>query len=153
MTITTGLLIDHAEALEPLVSLLEREWSDWYRPGSASARAELEGRMQRNHLPLGIVAFEDGIVAGTCALTLSSGGLEIEHTPWVGGLIVEPSHRRRGVAMALLARARAEARRLGHDHIYALTAEAVALFEHQRWNLLDVLSVGGKAHRIFVSTT
>lgn len=148
--ITTGLLIDHAEVLSDLVDLLESEWADWYNPRGASARADLSERLERNGLPLGILAFIDGKLAGTCALTVSSGGLT-EHSPWLGGLLVEPNLRRRGVGLALIERARSEARRLGFARLHALTAEARDLFEQAGWRLAENVEVGGVWHGIYVT--
>jgi len=151
MTITTGLLIDHAEVLSDLVDLFESEWADWYNPRGASARADLTERLERNRLPLGIVAFIDGQLAGTCALTASSGGLVTERSPWIGGLLVEPNLRQQGAGLALVERAKVEARRLGFARLHALTAEARGLFEHGGWRLAENVEVGGKAHGIYVT--
>ena len=150
MTITTGLLIDHDEVLSDLVDLFESEWADWYNPRGASARADLTERLERSRLPLGIVGFVDGALAGTCALTVSSGGLT-ERSPWLGGLLVEPQWRRRGVGLALLARAKVEARRLGFARLHALTAEARELFERDGWRLAENVEVGGVWHGIYVT--
>lgn len=148
--ITTGLLIDHDAVLSALVDLFESEWADWYNPRGASARADLTERLERNRLPLGIVAFIDGKLAGTCALTASSGGLT-ERSPWLGGLLVEPNLRRRGVGLALLERAKVEARRLEFARLHALTSEARALFERAGWRLIENVDVGGKVHGIYVT--
>ena len=149
--ITTGLLIDRAEVLSDLVDLFESEWADWYNPRGASARADLTERLERNRLPLGIVAFVDGQLAGTCALTVSSGGLVTERSPWIGGLLVEPNLRRQGAGLALVERAKVEARRLGFVRLHALTAEARELFEHAGWRLAENVDVGGKTHGIYVA--
>lgn len=153
MTISTALLIDHKDAIEPLAALFESEWPDWYNARGASARTDLSERMRRDGLPLGIVALEDGLVLGTCALTASSGGLVTERSPWVGGLVVMPQVRRQGVAKAMLGRAKAEARRLGHRRLYALTADAVHLFERENWTATDVILMSGEPHRIFATST
>lgn len=153
MTIETGMLIDHEAAIGPLSQLMETAWPGWYNPRGASARADLSDRMERHRLPLGIVAHLDGKYAGTCALTPSSGGLITERSPWVGGLLVSPELRRRGVGSALLYRARAEARRLGHKKLYALTAEANALFEHENWRVVETLPLGDVAHTVYVVST
>ncbi|MDV3253185.1 GNAT family N-acetyltransferase [Devosia sp. BK] len=150
MIITTGLLIDHTEAMSALVDLYESEWADWYNPRGASARADLTERLERNRLPLGIVAFADGQLAGTCALTVMSGGLT-ERSPWLGGLLVEPALRRHGVGLALLDRAKVEAKRLGFSRLHALTAEARQLFERAGWRLAENVEVGGKLHGIYVA--
>ncbi len=148
--ITTGLLVDHGEVVSDLVDLFETEWADWYNPRGASARADITERMERHQLPLGIVAFVDGALAGTCALTLSSGGLT-ERSPWLGGLLVEPKLRRQGVGLALLERAKAEARRLGFARLHALTAEARDLFARDGWRLVENVEVGGVWHGIYVT--
>lgn len=150
MTIQTALLVDHPEAIEPLVALFEREWADWYNPQGASARTDLSERARRNGLPLGIVAMRDEVVLGTCALTTSSGGLVTERSPWLGGLLVDPAQRRQGVAAALLERARREAGRLGHRRLHALTADAAALFENEGWRMIDTIEVDRRPHLVFV---
>jgi GNAT superfamily N-acetyltransferase len=143
------LLIDHPEAIEPLVALFETEWADWYNPQGASARSDLSERARRNGLPLGIVAMRDEAVLGTCAIMASSGGLVTERSPWLGGLLVDPAHRRQGVAAALLARAGREAGWLGYRRLYGLTAEASALFESQGWRMIDTIDVDRRPHRVF----
>lgn len=151
MTTTTALLIDHGEAITELADLLDDEWPDWYNPRGASARADLAERMARDRLPIGIVAFADGVVAGTCALAARSGGLVTERSPWLGGLVVAPAQRGKGVGTALLKRTRLEARRLGHERVYALTATAQKLFLREGWRLVDMVSLGGEAHEVFVA--
>ncbi|UXN73789.1 GNAT family N-acetyltransferase [Devosia sp. A8/3-2] len=152
MTVTTALLIDHEDAIGTPVALYEAQWPDWYNARSASARADLSERLQRDRLPLGIVALRDGVALGACALTASSGGLVTERSPWIGGSVVDPQARRQGVAALLLERARQEARRLGHGRLYALTADAVQLFERQGWVQTDVILMSGEPHRIFTTS-
>lgn len=147
--ITTGLLIDHDDVLSDLVDLLESQWADWYNPRGASARADLTERLERHRLPLGIVAFVDGAVAGTCALTVSSGGLT-ERSPWLGGLLVRPSLRGHGVGLSLVKRAEEEARRLGFARLHALTAAAGKVFERAGWRLVDRIDLGGELHDIWI---
>ncbi|MFD2648555.1 GNAT family N-acetyltransferase [Devosia albogilva] len=145
----TELLADRPEVIGALVELMESVWADWYHPGGASARAELSERLQRDRLPLGIVALNGEAAVGTCALTVSSGGLVTERSPWIGGLVVDPRWRRRGVGLLLLQRARHEAKRLGYTRVYALTAEAMALFEAAGWRHVDTLTVSDEAHAVF----
>lgn len=147
--ISTGLLIDHGEHAPTLARMMEAAWPDWYRPGGASAMDDLIERQRQIGLPLGVVAFRNGEVAGTCALTVTSGGLVTPLTPWLGGLIVDPAHRRKGVAAALLQRAAEEAGRLGYGRLFALTAEAGTLFEREGWERVEEIDLGGAGHTIF----
>ena len=147
--ITTGLLIDHQDAIGPLSAMMQAAWPSWYNAYGASARADLTERIERDQLPVGIVALRFGEIVGTCALTVTSGGLVTERSPWLGGLLVDPAHRRNGVGAALLARARREAGRLGYSHLYALTAEAGKLFLRDGWRLVEVMVVKGEAHEVY----
>lgn len=153
MTVSTALLADHEWTIDALVRLMEGQWSGWYRPGGASARDDLVARLHRDQLPLGIVAFVDGQPVGACALTVSSGGLVTDQTPWLGGLIVATDHRRRGVGSRLLQRAASEANRLGHGTLFALTAEARQLFDHQNWSVLETIALHGEPHSIYATPT
>lgn len=103
MQITTGRLFDHDEDVESLARLMQQQWPDWYQD-LRKARRDLQSRLNTSRLPLGLVVFANGLAAGACALTQSSGGLVTDRTPWVGGLLVDPGLRRRGLAAALLAR-------------------------------------------------
>lgn len=151
--ITVELLADRPEALPRLSQLFETEWSGWYGAGRHSACADLEARLEHDRLPLGLVAIFDGEAIGTAALTETSGGIARPACPWLGGLLVDPAHRRKGVARALLHRARAEAFRLGHPDLLALTAHADALFISAGWALLDSIDMSDGPHRIYRART
>lgn len=153
MTLKTGLLIDHPETLSPLADLYEAQWPHWYNAKGASARADLSERLRRDGLPLGIVAFIDGAIAGTCAVSASSGGVVTERSPWVSGLLVRPRSRHRGVGCALLERATEEASRLGHRRIYALTADADLLFIRAGWIEVDRIDLSGLRHAVYSRLT
>lgn len=149
MSVSTALLADAHGVIDQIAALMEQEWPDWYRGGQASARDDLVARQQRDVLPLGLVALAEGQAVGACALTVSSGGLITERTPWIGGLVVAPAFRRLGVASALLERGRQEAGRLGHDALFALTATAYPLFRQQGWAPIETIEIAGAAHGIY----
>lgn len=153
MTISTDLLADRADLIAPLTRLMEQEWANWYGTGQVSARHDLEQRSVRDRLPLGIVAYLDGGLAGTCALTETSGGLVTDRRPWIGGLLVDPACRRRGVARSLLNRAIVEARKLGFGRLFALSAHARHLFEAEDWQLIETITLDGEPHGIYVVET
>jgi len=143
------LLADRPDAMPSLVRLMETEWPGWYGPGRHSAAEDLTARLERNRLPLGLAAFIDGEPVGTAALTETSGGIARPPLPWLGGLLVAPAYRRRGVAAALLQCAIKEAARLGHDGLLALTAHADALFLASGWALAENITLPGGPHRIY----
>lgn len=153
MSLLVARLVDRPFALPRLIALFEEEWAGWYGAGLHSARADLEARMQADRLPLGLVALIDGVAVGTAALTETSGGIARPPLPWLGGLLVDPAFRRRGVARALLDHARREAARLGHAELLALTAHADTLFLAAGWRELEKVELPDGWHRVYSAGT
>jgi len=124
-------LAEHPESIPLLVGLYETEWAPYYgADGPGDALADLTARCNRDEIPAGIVAVEKGEILGTAALdTDAATGL----TPSVVGLLVRPSHRRRGVATALLQGAEALARRLGLARIFISTTTLGELLLRTGW--------------------
>lgn len=85
----------------PVRALLGRIWPDDYIP-------EFFDEWVRDRKGRCWVAVEDRAVVGIAKLTLSANG-----EAWLHGLRVDPEHRRRGIATALLDHRLARARRLG----------------------------------------
>jgi predicted N-acetyltransferase YhbS len=127
------LLADRPDLVAPLADAYEREWPGWYCRGQASASADLQARVRREGLPLGLVALEDEVPVAACALVTTGGPIESTLLPWLGGLLVLPEWRRRGIASLLIDRAVIEARRQGHAMLYASTHHGAPLFHRLGW--------------------
>jgi len=125
------LLADHSESIPMLADWYVSEWEPYYGVnGPGDARADLESRRNRDEIPIGFVANEDGAVCGTAALDLDvATGL----TPSVVGLLVARSQRGRGIATALLESAEALARRLGYSRLYVSTTVLGDLLVRTGW--------------------
>ncbi len=119
-----------------------REWHSQYGAFSQEeVAAEMREGLEPGALPLVLVA---SIVSGGAPETIGTAALKAEAFggipaqlgipgPWLGGLIVAPAHRHRGVATALIDRAAAEARAMGHPALFAGTHTAQAVFEAAGW--------------------
>ena len=114
------LLADHQESIPLLVDLYITEWGPYYgAEGPGDAGFDLRSRCNRDAIPVGLVAVEDGEFLGTAAIdTDAATGL----SPSIVGLLVKPARRRRGIATALLQRAESIARQLGFRRLYMSTA-------------------------------
>lgn len=125
------LLADHSESIPMLANWYVSEWEPHYGVnGTGDARADLESRRNRDEIPIGFVAIEDGAVCGTAALDLDvTTGL----TPSVVGLLVARSQRGRGIATALLESAEALARRLGYNRLYVSTTVLGDMLSRMGW--------------------
>lgn len=128
-------LADLPEAAGELERWFVEEWAPWYGPGGGGdAAADLAASMNRNALPICLVALgPKGDVRGTVSLKADSVGSEWGYGPWLAALLVAPQYRRRGVAGALVARIESEARRLGYGAVYSSTDTSAAILERRGW--------------------
>ena len=128
-------LIEAPEAAVTLARWFVDEWTPYYGPdGPGDAARDLAACDSRDALPICLVALDaDGTVLGTATLKTESVGSELGVGPWLGGLLVGPAHRGRGVGTALVAAIEAEARRLGVPALYTSTDTAEAMLERRGW--------------------
>lgn len=121
---------------DQLVSLWDRAGLP-YRPKGRDSRASIEEQMSR--APGGFLgAFVDGLLVGAVIATFEG------RKGWINHLAVDPEHRRRGVATALVRAAEGELRGQGARVVAALVEEpnqaSLALFEHLGYRIhRDVL--------------
>lgn len=131
-------LREHEPAIEVLVAWFVEEWELWYGPhGDGDAETDLRACMQRDGLPVCLVALGDGCeVLGTAALREDSVGSEMAPGPWLAGLLVAPDARGQGIATALVERLEQEACRMGIDAIYVSTDSASGIMQRRGWQAI-----------------
>ena len=101
-----------AAAIAALVRLAFSTQSQPTVPPSGALKETEESITDHLRLGGGAVFEDQGVLAGAVLWNEEDGGL------YVGRLSVHPSHRRRGIARALMAEAEREARRLGLSHMH-----------------------------------
>ncbi len=131
-------LADHPEAIRPLTVAFKREWPEYYGDfDPADLRSQFQSGLQRDQLPIALVALEKNEVVGTATL----GGPSIEGfdhlQPWLNGLWVDRRCRRRGIGRTLIEAVEDLGRKLGHAEIYAGTDEALEAFDAWGWETMD----------------
>ena len=124
-------LSDHPEVIPQLADWYLSEWDAYYgAAGPGDARADLQSRCNSRVLPVGLVAFKGGQAVATAAIGLDAAtGL----TPSIIGLLVEPGHRRRAIATALVDACEDVARELGHKRLHVSTNVIGPLLERTGW--------------------
>lgn len=136
-------LADYPHFIPTIARWLHQEWHSFY-PSETEAQiaAELETHLNRDRLPLTIVALEQGFsqhsLIGT--VTLMRGKTEappgyVDWSPWLASLYVIPEKRGQGLGRLLVQRAIEEADRLKLPWVYLWTeqTELVNWYQRQGW--------------------
>ena len=119
--------------IRALADAFAAEWPDWARKvGKAAVEATFVSAAPGS-LPAVFVALEGDAAIGTVALRPWFDDAPMEHTPWVRGLWVAPSHRGRRVDRLLMRAVEAEASGQGFDRLYAATTRIERLGERWGW--------------------
>lgn len=143
-------LAQHPECLPVLAQWFKTEWPDWYGPsGPGNADEDLSAFSQRDRLPLGVVAFRDGVVCGVAALKGESLPSHAHLKPWAAAGYVVPPLRGQGIGAMLLSALEVEARALGYTRIYCGTSSAAALLMRSQWRFIEAVDRQGKVVGIY----
>jgi GNAT superfamily N-acetyltransferase len=103
MTIEIEYLADHPDTIPVLASWLYQEWGYRSPDGAPSGMEEmLKTRLNRDWLPLALVALEGESPAGTVSLKLQELDSRPQYPYWLGSLYVPPEFRRRGIGSQLV---------------------------------------------------
>jgi GNAT superfamily N-acetyltransferase len=125
VSFTISDLRERPEFFDIIADRIWRAW--WERQGVLLGY--IEARLRENlagpGVPLALVAHDAPGFLGTASLIASDLDERPQYTPWVAAVWTEPVARGRGVARALLARARDEAFRLGHQRVHLCARPAM----------------------------
>jgi len=144
--IRIGYLCDVPTAIPMLARSLLRE-SPGYFPGRRPEDVidiSLAPTLQRDALPLALVAFADRDIAGIVVLRTDSIATHPHLGPWVAALHVLREMRHRGVGTALVRAAERAAERLGVPHLFAGMGGAASLFTRLGWTPIERLRYRGE---------
>lgn len=110
---------------------------------------DLTAYANRDELPIGMVAFADGELAGVAALKRESISSRTDLSPWIGGAYVVPHVRRQGVGAHLIGALCDIAAKLGYSTVYCATSTSVTLLQRADWQLLESLPHDGEIVHIY----
>jgi N-acetylglutamate synthase-like GNAT family acetyltransferase len=130
-------LVDLPESVPQLAQWLFEQWGAILGEETPAARTKkLETHLNRDELPIAWVAHANGQVLGTAALRVHDLEDREDLTPWLGGVLVRPQFRRRGIGEALCAAVEEQARSRGIETLYLFTLDLQAWYSRQGWNPL-----------------
>jgi len=115
-------LADHPEHIPELAARHYSQWAHLY-PGETLTDFEnhLRESAQKSGIPLTVMAFASGELAGSASLIAHDLDSHPELSPWLANVHVAPPFRSRGIATALVKRIIHEAFILGVPTIYLFT--------------------------------
>jgi GNAT superfamily N-acetyltransferase len=138
--ITIGFLADHLDTIPTLANWFRAQWPDYY---AAMSQEEMEQDFledaSRDRLPIRLVAFKSGELAGTIILRDNETEMLHDFQPELGGLYVVESHRKQGIATVLIRAGMQVARDQGYETVFATTAAAAGILEHLGWEFLQTV--------------
>jgi GNAT superfamily N-acetyltransferase len=145
--ITIAYLGDRPEFLEQLARLSWKEWQEIYEQRDQTLEHCLKNyreRMNNDRLPLTLVALHRNELAGMVSLKFHDMDTRPDLDPWLGGLLVLPEWRNRGIGTMLTHRAVNEARRLNISRLYLWTPSAEQLYRKLGWQVVERTNYFGK---------
>ncbi len=140
--IEIAFLVDYPEAIPILTQWFRSQWPEYYakRP-LADIAQDFYGEANRNGLPVRMVAFVDGELAGT--ITLRDRALRVmpEYHPGLGGLFTVAPHRGQGIGTELVRAGMNLAREQGYERVYAATVTAHGILARLGWKRVQAVSL------------
>ena len=131
-------LAQNLDLIPTVETWFEAEWPAYYgHCGRGSAKSDLLAYANGDDLPFGLVAFRYGVACGFGALKREAFPSHPHLSPWAGAAYVVPSLRGLGLGAALLSALEAQAKKLGHSHIYCATGTSESLLQRNGWSLLS----------------
>jgi N-acetylglutamate synthase-like GNAT family acetyltransferase len=140
-------LTEHPELVDELARLSWKEWQDVYEKRQQTLDDCLKNyreRMNTDRLPLTLVALHGGDLVGMVSLKFLDMDTRPDLDPWLGGLLVLPEWRNRGVGTMLMHHATEEARKLDVPRLYLWTHSAEGLYRKLGWQVVERTEYFGK---------
>jgi N-acetylglutamate synthase-like GNAT family acetyltransferase len=135
---TIEYLADHPETLDTLVQWTHGEWGNVHGGETLEQRrTRFAGSLNRDRIPLTVVALEGGELLGSASLIAHDMETRMELTPWLASVFVAEQYRRRGVGAELVRRIMAEARKLKVPLLYLYTVHSERLYASLGWTVME----------------
>jgi RimJ/RimL family protein N-acetyltransferase len=138
--ITIGFLIDHPESAPTLAKWFREQWPDYF---AGMSQEEMEqdflSAASRDRLPIRLLAFESGELAGTIVLRKDGTETLPEFQPELGGLYVVASHRGQGIGAALVRAGMKLALDQEYETVFATTVVAAGILERLGWEFVKTV--------------
>lgn len=145
MSVDINYLADQPQHVDTLAAWHFAQWS-YMHPGQVVQDRinEFQQHLGKRQVPTTFVATENGVLFGSASLTADDLPPRNELTPWLASVYVDPPHRGRGVASALVRRVAEEAKSIGFERFYLFTPDAAPLYARLGWEEFERMKYGGE---------
>ena len=141
--IEIAFLADYPEAIPTLGQWFLTQWPEYYSERTpADIAQDFDAEANRSGLPVRLVAFADGELAGAITLREQATWTLPEYYPGLGGLFVVERYRGRGVGTELVKAGMKVAQEQGYEKVYATTVTARGILERLGWKLVQAVLQG-----------
>jgi predicted N-acetyltransferase YhbS len=138
-------LAEYSDFIPTLSKWFLREWRDFYGDKSWEDVAEtFYERLNRSHIPLSLVAFEDGCPLGTISLLEESISTHKHLAPWLGALYVCEEKRHLGIGKQLIEASVSAARKLGVGRLFIGIRKSENYYLKLGWQIVERTNYHGE---------
>jgi GNAT superfamily N-acetyltransferase len=138
--IEIAFLVDYPETIPTLNQWFRAQWPVYYAKRTpADIARDFYSEAKRTGLPIRLVAFADGALAGTITLRDQAISTWPQYHPGLGGLFVGEQHRSRGIGTALVKAGMQLAGEQGYKSIYTATTAARGILERLEWQHIQTV--------------
>ena len=138
VSLNIELLLDHQYLIPEIAALRFQQFGSLV-PGKTlqDFKNGLETHLNNEKLPIAFVIVENKQFIGTFCLRKYDMDTHLHLSPWVGGVLVHPSKRNKGIGAFLVKRAEMMANELGYDRLYLFTPDKAAWYAKLGWQTLE----------------
>jgi N-acetylglutamate synthase-like GNAT family acetyltransferase len=131
-------LADRPDALPTIARWHYAEWGRYSADRTVETMSErLRGHLNRDRIPLTVVAHEDGVPVGTAGLVEFDMETRRDLTPWLADVVVTPERRDAGIGTRVVEFIVALARELGVRRLYLFTPDRESFYARMGWSVLE----------------
>jgi L-amino acid N-acyltransferase YncA len=127
------------ELLDSIIQIAQWYYAEWKGIYEASGlsfedvKTAVAERTNTGTIPLAVVALDDKRIVGTGCLKTHDMDTRIELTPWLAGIYVERTQRRKGIGSMIVSCLDDIAKKLGMQRLYLYTPRSTIFYARLGW--------------------
>jgi N-acetylglutamate synthase-like GNAT family acetyltransferase len=138
------------ELLDSIIQIAQWYYAEWKGIYEASGlsfedvKTAVAERTNTGTIPLAVVALDDKRIVGTGCLKTHDMDTRIELTPWLAGIYVERTLRRKGIGSMIVSCLDDIAKKLGIPRLYLYTPRSTIFYARLGWVENEITTYKGQ---------